>query len=122
MSCCNNTYNLGCYCHCDTISFGIVPQSGTYKFVFTFAGIKRMFSVTAVQDEPFEFDLSLLNENASYTFYVLYDNIKVPIIINDSEQTDFRLKTENIQGCGGEVVECTLDYVVCDYWSDDYSV
>jgi len=96
MSCCTNTYNLGCYNSCSVLSFGESTITGTVTGVFTFGNITTPQSISATEGEPLVFDLSKLNENATHTFQlynssgnkitqtiddVVYDCFSVTILI-----------------------------------------
>lgn len=53
MSCCTNTYNLGCFNNCSIIAVGLCLTSGTYNGVFTYGNISTTITVTAIENEPF---------------------------------------------------------------------
>ena len=94
MSCCTKTYNLGCHNHCSVLSFGESEFKGTVVGLFSFGNITISQSISATSGEPFVFDLSLLNENATYNV-TLYNNSgnKITQTIDNITYDCFSVKT-----------------------------
>ncbi len=67
MSCCTNTYNLGCFSNCIVVTFLSAPETETITVVYEFAGIKQQQDFDALQGESIYLYLNTLNENASYS-------------------------------------------------------
>lgn len=93
MSCCTNTYNLGCIYHCNQLSFGTADFGGTVVGVFTSGNIVISQSITVVEGEPLIFDMSLLNEEMAYTLTLYHDDEKIALTIDGVEYDCFSVKT-----------------------------
>ena len=95
MSCCTNTYDLGCHNYCSVLSFGESEITGTVVGLFSFGNISVAQSISAITGEPFVFDLSLLNENAKQTIQ-LYNSSgnKITQIIDDVVYDCFTVTTQ----------------------------
>lgn len=93
MSCCTNTYNLGCIYHCNQLSFGTADFGGTVVGVFTSGNIVISQSITVVEGEPLIFDMSLLNEEMAYTLTLYHDDEKITLTIDGVEYDCFSVKT-----------------------------
>ena len=110
MSCCTNTYNLGCFNNCSIIAVGLCLTSGTYNGVFTYGNISTTITVTAIENEPFLFDLSLLNENATFTLVIYDENENQITLTIDSVDYDcFKVKTQvdSVKVTQGTIIGCT---------------
>jgi len=110
MSCCTNTYNLGCFNNCSIIAVGLCLTSGTYNGVFTYGNISTTITVTAIENEPFLFDLSLLNENATFTLAIYDENENQITLTIDSVDYDcFKVKTQvdSVKVTQGTIIGCT---------------
>ncbi len=110
MSCCTKTYNLGCFNNCSIIAVGLCLTSGTYNGVFTYGNISTTITVTAIQNEPFLFDLSLLNENATFTLVIYDENENQITLTIDSVDYDcFKVKTQvdSVKVTQGTIIGCT---------------
>jgi hypothetical protein len=95
MSCCNNTYDLGCKSYCSTISFGVSEFSGTLYVIASFGNIKHVQQITVASGEPITIDLSHFNENADYTLYL--ENTlgqRFSVTIDDVAYDCFTVRTE----------------------------
>ena len=94
MACCDNTLDLGCINHCNQLSFGEATISGTYNGVFTSGNIQITQQITVTSGNPFIFDMTLLNEQMSYTL-VIYnsDNEQITLTIDSVEYNCFTVKT-----------------------------
>ena len=108
MSCCNNTYNLGCYDSCSNLSIGVAEVSGTYKGIFTSGNNRITQTITVISGQPFVFDLRELNESATYSLSIYRNGVLQEITIDDIEYDCFSFKTQilgldntvtPIQGC-----------------------
>lgn len=108
MSCCNNTYNLGCYDSCSNLSIGITEVSGTYKGIFTSGNNRITQTITVISGQPFVFDLRKLNESATYSLSIYRNGVQQEITIDDVQYDCFSFKTQilgldnsvtPIQGC-----------------------
>ena len=93
MSCCTNTYNLGCIYHCNQLSFGTADFGGTVVGVFTSGNIVISQSITVVEGEPLIFDMSLLNEEMAYTLTLYHDDEQITLTIDGVEYDCFSVKT-----------------------------
>lgn len=93
MSCCTNTYNLGCIYHCNQLSFGTADFGGTVVGVFTSGNIVISQSITVVEGEPLIFDMSLLNEEMAYTLTLYHDDEQISLTIDSVEYDCFSVKT-----------------------------
>ena len=93
MICCNNTYNLGCFHHCSTISFGTADATEQLEVVFTFIGNYRTI-IEKVTVQPIELDLTNLKEKGNYTIRFYKDGQKKSIEINGEIYDCFTLTTE----------------------------
>lgn len=93
MSCCTNTYNLGCIYHCNQLSFGTADFGGTIVGVFTSGNIVISQSITVVEGEPLIFDMSLLNEEMAYTLTLYHDDERISLNIDGVEYDCFSVKT-----------------------------
>lgn len=95
MECCTNTYNLGCFNHCNEIIFEDAPATELLTLVFFGANhiIKKAFN--AIITEPIIINLNGLNENYTYNLQI-FDNTNT--IINftiDGQVYDcFKIKTK----------------------------
>lgn len=110
MSCCTKTYNLGCFNNCSIIAVGLCETSGTYNGVFTYGNISTTITVTAIENEPFLFDLSLLNENATFTLAIYDENENQITLTIDSVDYDcFKVKTQvdSVKVTQGTIIGCT---------------
>ena len=110
MSCCTKTYNLGCFNNCSIIAVGLCLTSGTYNGVFTYGNISTTITVTAIENEPFLFDLSLLNENATFTLAIYDENENQITLTIDSVDYDcFKVKTQvdSVKVTQGTIIGCT---------------
>lgn len=110
MSCCTKTYNLGCFNNCSIIAVGLCLTSGTYNGVFTYGNISTTITVTAIENEPFLFDLSLLNENATFTLAIYDENENQITLTIDSVDYDcFKVKTQvdSVKITQGTIIGCT---------------
>lgn len=94
MACCTNTLDLGCINHCNQLSFGTADIPGSYNGIFTSGNITVTQQVTVLEGDPFIFDMTLLNEQMSYTL-VIYnsDNEQVTLTIDEVEYDCFTFKT-----------------------------
>lgn len=108
MSCCNNTYNLGCYDSCSNLSIGVAEVRGTYKGIFTSGNNRITQTITVISGQPFVFDLRELNESATYSLSIYRNGVLQEITIDDIEYDCFSFKTQilgldntvtPIQGC-----------------------
>ena len=93
MSCCTNTYNLGCIYHCNQLSFGSADFGGTVVGVFTSGNIVISQSITVVEGEPFIFDMSRLNEEMAYTLTLYHDDEQISVTIDEVAYDCFSVKT-----------------------------
>jgi len=93
MSCCTNTYNLGCIYHCNQLSFGSADFGGTVVGVFTSGNIVISQSITVVEGEPFIFDMSRLNEDMAYTLTLYHDDEQISVTIDEVAYDCFSVKT-----------------------------
>lgn len=93
MSCCTNTYNLGCIYHCNQLSFGTADFGGTVVGVFTSGNIVISQSITVVEGDPLIFDMSLLNEEMAYTLTLYHDDEQISLTIDGIEYDCFSVKT-----------------------------
>lgn len=93
MSCCTNTYNLGCIYHCNQLSFGSADFGGTVVGVFTSGNIVISQSITVVEGEPFIFDMSRLNEEMAYTLTLYHDDEQISVTIDEVSYDCFSVKT-----------------------------
>lgn len=94
MTCCDNTYKLGCFNHCSTIKFGTADATKTLTGIFTFAGSSYPLAIPIVTGQQYSIPLSGLNENAEYTLKLYNsDGTIYTITINDVEYDCFSLKT-----------------------------
>ena len=110
MSCCTKTYNLGCFNNCSIIAVGLCENSGTYNGIFTYGNISTTITVTAIVNEPFLFDLSLLNENATFTLAIYDENENQITLTIDSVDYDcFKVKTQvdSVKVTQGTIIGCT---------------
>jgi len=110
MSCCTNTYNLGCFNNCSIIAVGLCLTSGTYNGVFTYGNISTTITVTAIENEPFLFDLSLLNENATFTLAIYDENgNQITLTIDSVDYDCFKVKTQvdSVKVTQGTIIGCT---------------
>ena len=63
MNCCTNTYDLGCFDSCDTITLPFkFQQNGTHKIQFE-TQFRFKYSITGVANEDVELDLTIFPEN-----------------------------------------------------------
>ena len=63
MNCCTNTYDLGCFDSCDTITLPFAfEQNGTHKIQFE-TQFRFKYSITGVANEDVELDLTIFPEN-----------------------------------------------------------
>jgi hypothetical protein len=113
MSCCTNTYNLGCHDHCGVISFGAAEVGGTYIGVFQSGNLSIKQSVIIAEGDPFMFDLSVLNEQSDYTLVIYHDGAQISVTIDEVEYDCFRVKTE-ILGVSTPSVMPTLCTPMCE--------
>lgn len=99
MSCCINTYDLGCHNYCSVLSFGESEITGTVTGLFSFGNISSVQSISATVGQPFVFDLSLLNENAKQTLQ-LYNSSgnKITQTIDDLVYDCFSVTTQIFGG------------------------
>jgi len=110
MSCCTKTYNLGCFNNCSIIAVGLCETSGTYNGVFTYGNISTTITVTAIENEPFLFDLSLLNENATFTLAIYDENEnQITLTIDSVEYDCFKVKTQvdSVKVTQGTIIGCS---------------
>lgn len=110
MSCCTKTYNLGCFNNCSIIAVGLCENSGTYNGIFTYGNISTTITVTAIVNEPFLFDLSLLNENATFTLAIYDENENQITLTIDSVDYDcFKVKTQvdSVKVTQGTIIGCS---------------
>ena len=104
MSCCN-IYNIGCFDSCGNLIFIDATDTGNAVGVFTSGNITITQNVEAVNGEPIVFDLSELNENATWELNLYINCNIVTITINDIDYCGFKLKTKNIGlGCQNQTV------------------
>lgn len=62
MSCCTNTYNLGCHFQCSVIPLPVVADATkTLSGIFTFAGISYQRDIEIVSGETIELNLATLD-------------------------------------------------------------
>ena len=124
MSCCTKTYNLGCHNHCSVLSFGKSEFKGTVVGLFSFGNITISQSISATSGEPFVFDLSLLNENATYNV-TLYNNSgnKITQTIDNITYDCFSVKTLIYGGVSdsGTVVNASDVYSITIIGNDSAS-
>lgn len=95
MTCCNNTYNFGCYNHCGAIYTGVDSDyTGTLTGVFSYAGISISRDISVENGEQIIIPLAGLNETAlfSVTFYD-EDGEAYPLTIGGVEYACFKFKT-----------------------------
>jgi hypothetical protein len=74
MSCCNNTYNLGCYEHCKVVTFVNSPITAPLTAVYSFGNINIPIEVDGMIGAPIYLYLNVLNENTTYTLKFLDEN------------------------------------------------
>lgn len=96
MSCCTNTYNLGCYNSCSLLSFGTSDFNGTISGVFMFpsSSVAVIQTISVIDGLPFVFDLSLVNENADFILQLFNSNgERVSVTIDEVVYDCFKLST-----------------------------
>lgn len=99
MSCCSNTYFLGCFNHCGQITFGTASATETLTAVFSFAGIDASFDIGTISGDPYTINIGGLNENTSYTLKLYNeDGTEHTVDVNGVEYDCFRFKTKIIYG------------------------
>ena len=74
MSCCNNTYNLGCFEHCKNVSFFSSTSTELIQIVYSVIDTNKVVEFEAIENEPIIFDLSVLNENTNYSVSIVDEN------------------------------------------------
>ncbi len=95
MACCNKIYDLGCLDSCGVLSFGSTDEQETVTGVFTSSGISVSQTVFVEADNPYQFALNQLNENAEYTLSLFNQSgTKLSISINDVLYDCFTFKTQ----------------------------
>ena len=67
MSCCINTYNLGCFEHCKNVSFFSSTSTELIQIVYSVIDTNKVVEFEAIENEPISLDLSVLNENTNYS-------------------------------------------------------
>jgi hypothetical protein len=99
MSCCTKTYNLGCFNHCGSISFGEAESTETLTAILSFANNHQSLSIDISDGDPYLIPLSSLNEDAFYTFKLYDDSGSVhTVTIDDIEYDCFEFKTMVVSG------------------------
>ncbi len=98
MSCCNNTYDLGCYNHCQNIEVlldGINPAND-YTFVTSFSGSQIIMLLAVSQNDAGEnvlvIDTCGLNENHCYTGQILQNSQPLTIEVDSVVYDCFSFK------------------------------
>ena len=111
MNCCTNTYDLGCFDSCDTITLPFkFQQNGTHKIQFE-TQFRFKYSITGVANEDVELDLTIFPENqliywrminpdgSTFTYAVgssLYDCFSMRVdVYKDAEYTPVENVTIN---------------------------
>lgn len=96
MSCCTNTYDLGCIYYCNQLKFAEATFSGSVVGVFSNTNHAVSQNITVENGEPFMFDMSYLNENMDYTLRIYVNGINISVEIDNIEYDCFTVKTEII--------------------------
>ena len=94
MSCCSNTYNLGCHYYCNQLSFGSSPVTGDVVGVFKSPSGTINQQIEVTEGGELAFDLSLLNEEMLYELSVYFEGEKISIDIDGTDYDCFEFKTE----------------------------
>lgn len=96
MSCCTNTYDLGCHNYCSVVTFPVVSNiTDSLKVVYEFANQKQKNIFDALQGEPIYLYLNTLNESAEYIFSIYdSDGDKLSFEIDGTQYDCFEIKTE----------------------------
>lgn len=111
MSCCTNTYNLGCFNHCGSISFGEATSTETLTAVVEFANQANQLEIDITNGDPYLIPLSGLNEDAFFTMKLYDDSGAVHTITIDEVVYDcFTFKTRVIYGA---TVSTTVSTTCC---------
>lgn len=87
MACCNNTYNLGCYEHCNVVTFFNSPITATLTALYSFGNINIPIQIDSMAGAPIYLHLSALNENTIYTLKFLDENQNA--VIFNVENVDY---------------------------------
>ena len=124
MSCCANTYQLGCLDSCKVVQLPFnYTQTGVHEFYFD--GVSNVkIKINGTIGQPVFIDLRKLNENSGYSLHIVNpDGTKFTYSNNSKTYDCFSFKTEIYKTIVIETItdECTIYYVECDYWDDDYS-
>lgn len=123
LSCCEKKYKVGCYPHC---GIAVMPftalQTGTHILEVEYLGNIYLYEIEATLDSYFEIDLSLFNENALFSFRIKQtNNTYYTTEIGGVEYSCFEMKTKVLMTAPITLEVCERDYVMCDYWEDDYA-
>jgi len=95
MSCCVNTYNLGCFEHCKNVSFFSSTYTGLIQIVYSVIDTNKVVEFEAIENEPIIFDLSVLNENTNYSISIFDENgNKKAFNIGGINYDCFKIKTK----------------------------
>lgn len=95
MSCCLDLFDLGCFNHCDSITFFNSPVTGSLSLIFESSNhiVKRIYSATLGQ--PIILDISVLNENMEYNLTIKKaDGTILQFSTTDGFKYCFKLKTK----------------------------
>jgi hypothetical protein len=95
LSCCTNTYYLGCVDSCAMVTLPIVfPTDGHYTLYFSGTNNVKI-TVSGVSGEPILLDATLLNANSIYTFYIQNTSgVRQLFEIGEVEYDCFKIKID----------------------------
>lgn len=96
MSCCTNTYDLGCIYYCNQLRFAESSFSGSVTGVFSNPNHAVSQAITVQIGNPFMFDMYYLNENMNYTLKLYVNGVQIGVDIEGVEYDCFTVKTEII--------------------------
>lgn len=126
MSCCNNTYQLGCFNHCSAISFGTATGTATLTGIFSFAGINTAVNVPIVTGQPYIISLTSLNENTDFSLRLFNNDGSVhSITMGDTSYDCFGFKTMvvyNSTSTAPVVSECCTSMLIAVTGISQYTV
>jgi hypothetical protein len=113
---------LGCVVACGVATLPIIAtQTGQHILVVRFAGVEFQYAFDAISGENIKIELSELNEDGCIKFKIIQPNGTYYSTTSEDETYEcFMLRTSILMTAPIALPPCVQDYVVQDYWPDDY--
>lgn len=123
MSCCTSYLELGCISACGTAELPFqATQTGQHTLVVEFAGVEFQQTFNATVGDNFTIPLADLNESGCIKFRIIQPNgERYTTTVDSVDYMCFKFNTTIAMVAQASIEECTMVYVDCNYWDDDYS-